>query len=163
MEINERKEKIKLLQMKSNRNNIIKEMKVKDIHLTLDSFLEPQYSRDLLGNLYTEIDNLGENKEGFKFEHSNVKAVKGLDLLYKKIPKQLQEKEVILFHLNYLDTGAIILRFKDIFRDINWIVNFSGYSNGAFDFVVFEPTFIFGICIERFEYWDTFTNWGLFN
>ncbi|WP_431808441.1 YxiF family protein [Lysinibacillus sphaericus] len=61
-----------------------------------------------------------------------------------------------MFHLNYRETGAIILRLEDIFRDINWIVNFSGYSNGAFDFVVVEPTFIYGICIERFEYWDTF-------
>ncbi|MEE6452630.1 hypothetical protein RAH41_18865 [Gottfriedia acidiceleris] len=156
-------EKFKLLQMKNNRNNIIKEMKTKDIHLTLNSFIEPQYSRELLSNLYNEIDKLGENKKEFKFDHSNSKAVKELDLLFKKIPKQLQEKEVILFHLNYLETGAIVLRLKDIFSDINWIVNFSGYSKGYFDFVVFESTFNLGICIERFEYWDTFTNWGLFN
>jgi hypothetical protein len=67
VEINERKEKIKLLQMKSNRNNIIKEMKVKNIHLTLDSFLEPQYSYDLLKGLYNRLDKLDENKEEFKF------------------------------------------------------------------------------------------------
>jgi hypothetical protein len=54
VEVNERKEKIKLLQMKSKRNNIIKEMKTKDIHLTLDSFLEPQYSYDLLGDLFNK-------------------------------------------------------------------------------------------------------------
>ncbi|MEH7403218.1 hypothetical protein V7148_19815 [Gottfriedia acidiceleris] len=162
MDINDRKEKIKLLQLKNNRNNLIKELKTKDIHLTLNSFLDPQYSRDLIINLYNEIDKLGKNKEEFKFEHSSVKAVNELDLLYSKIPKQLQEKEVILFHLNYFETGAIVLRFGDIFRDINWIVNFSGY-NDTFDFIVFELTFNFGVCIERFEYWDTFTNWGLFN
>jgi len=159
VEINERKEKINLLQMKSKRNTIIKEMKIKDIHLTLDSFLEPQHSYDL----FNKIDKPVENKEEFKFGHCKDKAAKELRLLYKKIPKQLQEKEVILFHLNYRETGAIILRLEDIFRDINWIVNFSGYSNGAFDFVVVEPTFNYGICIERFEYWDTFTIWGLFN
>jgi hypothetical protein len=163
VEVNERKEKIKLLQMKSKRNNIIKEMKTKDIHLTLDSFLEPQYSYDLLGDLFNKIDKLGENKEEIKFEHNTNKTVIQLWMLYKKIPKQLKEKEVILFHLNYLDTGAIILSLEDIFRDINWIVNFSGYSNGAFDFAVVESTFNYGICIERFEYWDTFTIWGLFN
>ncbi|UDK97884.1 hypothetical protein EYB33_16900 [Lysinibacillus sphaericus] len=163
MEINERKEKINLLQMKSKRNTIIKEMKIKDIHLTLDSFLEPQHSYDLLGDLFNKIDKPVEYKEEFKFGHCKDKAAKELGLLYKKIPKQLQEKEVILFHLNYRETGAIILRLEDIFRDINWIVNFSGYSNGAFDFVVVEPTFIYGICIERFKYWDTFTIWGLFN
>ncbi|WP_445159144.1 YxiF family protein [Lysinibacillus sphaericus] len=32
---------------------------------------------------------------------------------------------------------------------------------GRFSF--FEPTFNYGIYIERFEYWDTFTIWGLFN
>ncbi|MFF3025421.1 hypothetical protein ACFVRR_22720 [Gottfriedia sp. NPDC057948] len=115
MDINNRKEKIKLLQLKNNRNNIIKKMKTKGIDLTLNSFLEPQYSRDLLINLYKEIDKLGENKEEFKFDHSNPEAVKELDLLYKKIPKHLLEKEVILFHLNYRETGAIILRLKDIF------------------------------------------------
>ncbi|WP_177177411.1 hypothetical protein, partial [Bacillus sp. MUM 116] len=152
----------KLLQMKSKRNNIIKDMKTKEIHLNLDSFIEPQYSYDLLRKLFNKIDNLGENKEESKFEHSTYKAVNQLRMLCKKIPKQLQENEVILFHLNYLDTGAIILSLEDIFRDINWIVNFSGYSNGEFDFVVVEPTFNFGVCIEGFEYWDTFTIWGLF-
>lgn len=62
MDVNERKEKIKLLQMKSKRNNIIKEMKTKDIHLTLDSFIEPQYSSELLGDLFNKIDKLGENR-----------------------------------------------------------------------------------------------------
>jgi hypothetical protein len=53
-----------------------------------------------------------------------------------------------LYHLNYRDTGAIILKFEDVFRDLDWIVNFSGYSTGAFDFVVVEPTFDYGIYIE---------------
>lgn len=163
VDVNERKEKIKLLQMKSKRNNIIKEMKTKDIDLTLDSFIEPQYSYDLLGDLYNNIDKLGQNKEEFKFEHSTYKTVNQFGILYKKIPKKLLEKKVIFFHLNYLDTGAIILSLEDIFRDINWIVNFSGYSNGAFDFFVVEPKFNYGICIEGYEYWDTFTIWGLFN
>jgi hypothetical protein len=163
VDANERKEKIKFLQMKSKRNKIIKEMKTKDIHLTLDSFIEPQNSYDLLGDLFNKIDTLGENKKEFKFEHNTNKAVNQLWILDKKIPKQLKEKEVILFHQDYLDIGAIILGLEDIFRDINWIVNFSGYSIGAFDFVVVEPTFNYGICIEGFEYWDTFTIWGLFN
>ncbi|PEL06698.1 hypothetical protein [Bacillus sp. AFS017336] len=160
MDLDDRKEKIKLLQMKNKRNNKIKELISKDIHLTFSSFVDPEYSRKLLINFYNEIDKLGENKEEFKFDHSYSKAVKELDLLYKKIPTHLLEMEVILFHLNYRETGAISLRLKDIFSDINWIVNFSGYSKGDFDFVVFESTFKLGICIERFEYWDIFTSWG---
>ncbi|QKE72091.1 hypothetical protein HPK19_04450 [Arthrobacter citreus] len=81
-------------------------------------------------------------------------------MLYKKIPTHLLEMEVILFHFNYGETGAISLRLKDIFSDIKWIVNFSGYYKGDFDFVVVESTFKLGICIERFEYWDIFTSWG---
>ncbi|QKE72090.1 hypothetical protein HPK19_04445 [Arthrobacter citreus] len=62
MDLDERKEKIKLLQMKNNRNNIIKEYISKDIHLTFSSFVDPQYSRKLLINFYNEIEMLGENK-----------------------------------------------------------------------------------------------------
>ncbi|CAM5425594.1 hypothetical protein LSPH24S_05910 [Lysinibacillus sphaericus] len=81
MEINERKEKINLLQMKSKRNTIINEIEIKDIHLTLDSFLEPQHSYDLLGDLFNKIDKPVEYKEEFKFGHCKDKAAKELGIL----------------------------------------------------------------------------------
>ncbi|PEJ59932.1 hypothetical protein CN692_03900 [Bacillus sp. AFS002410] len=70
MDLDDRKEKIKLLQMKNKRNNIIKQLISKDIHLTFSSFVDPEYSRKLLINFYNEIDKLGENKEELKFDHS---------------------------------------------------------------------------------------------
>ncbi len=105
MEINERKEKINLLQMKSKRNTIIKEMKIKDIHLTLDSFLEPQHSYDLLGDLFNKIDKPVDYKEEFKFGHCKDKAAKELGLLYKKIPKHKGIPIFKPFNTNSINKG----------------------------------------------------------
>jgi hypothetical protein len=121
VDINERKlrqEKIRLLQIKSKRNQIINEMKSKNIDITLDSFLEIDYSQELISNLFNnKIYNLSEEeKEEFKFEHSKDKAVSFLSKLKSRIPNEIQDKKIIIFHLNYLDTGAIILRLEDILR-----------------------------------------------
>ncbi len=161
MEVNDRKERIRSLQIKNGRENIIKKMKTKNISLSLDSFLGIQSSKNLLESLFVKIDKLKEDKFEIKFEHSHEAAIKQISILESRMP--LKDKNVILFHQNYLETGAIILDIENIFKEINWMISFSGYLKEDFDFIIVEPKLEYGICIEILEYQDTFTVWGLFN
>ncbi|GGB72791.1 YxiF family protein [Fictibacillus barbaricus] len=163
MEVNDRKKRIRSLQIKKRREKIIKEMKAKNISLSLDSFLDIQYSMNLLNELFDKIDKLKEDKHEIKFKHSNEVAIKHLSDLKLKMPFKFQYKKVILFHQNHLETGAIIINIEDVFKEINWMVSFSGYTKETFDFIIVEPKLEYGICIEIREYQDILTNWGLFN
>jgi hypothetical protein len=161
VEVNDRKERIRSLQIKNGRKNIIKKMKTKNISLSLDSFLGIQSSKNLLESLFVKIDKLKEDKLEIKFEHSHEAAIKQISILKSRMP--LKDKNVILFHQNYLETGAIILDIENVFKEINWMISFSGYLKEDFDFIIVEPKLEYGICIEILEYQDTFTVWGLFN
>ena len=113
--------------------------------------------------LFIKIDKLKEDKLEIKFKHSNEVAIKHLSDLKSKLQFKFQYKNVILFHQNHLETGAFIINIEDVFKEINWMVSFSGYSKEAFDFIIVEPKLEYGICIEIWEYQDKLTIWGLFN
>ncbi|MBH0174220.1 hypothetical protein IHV09_11650 [Fictibacillus sp. 23RED33] len=161
MEVNDRKERVRSLQIKNRRENIIKKMETKSISLSLDSFLDIQSSKFLLESLFVKINKLKEDKLEIKFEHSHETAIKHISDFKSRMP--FKDKNVILFHQTYLETGAIIVDIGNVFKEINWMISFSGYSQEEFDFIIVEPKLEYGICIEILEYQDTFTIWGLFN
>lgn len=163
MDLNVRKQRIKELQLKNRRENIIKEMNANNIEITLDSFLDVQFGVGFLKELFIKIDKQIVDKLEINFEHSKDVAIQFLSELKLKMPFNVLNKKVILFHKNHLDTGPIILDLEDVFADIDWIVDFSGYTIGAFDFIVVEPDLSYGVCIERWEYKDTYVLWGLLN
>jgi hypothetical protein len=158
-----RREKIRLLQMKNRRKQMINKMEDKCINLTLASFLDIDYSIELIEQLFIKIDRDIMDKEEFKFEHSAETVIKRISKIKPRLSPELLEIKVILFNQNFRETGAITLKIVDAFKDINWIVDLTGYSTGRMDFIIIEPNLSFGICVERWEYQDTFINWGLSN
>ncbi|MFD2806079.1 hypothetical protein ACFSYB_14655 [Litchfieldia salsa] len=113
--------------------------------------------------LFIRIDRAIDYKNEFKFEHSPeiVKEQLSKYIIPLLSPTKL-DSEVLLFHLNYRETGAINITLKDALKNVDWLVDFTGYPIGRMDFVLIEPNYSFGICVERWEYQDTFISWGLF-
>jgi hypothetical protein len=71
------------------------------------------------------------------------------------------DKDVVLFHQLDRETGAIILKLEYIFKDLEYILHFVGYSKDYRDLIIVSPDLKFGICSERFEYDNKLTIWGI--
>ncbi|MGD6849145.1 hypothetical protein [Rossellomorea aquimaris] len=157
-----RKEKIKLLKIKSKKKSIINDFAQKNIDLSLESFWEVDYSINLMEKLFIKIDREINDKEEFTFQHNKAVVIEQLTKIKSMLFPVLMESEVLLYHLHYRETGVVCITLKDALQYVEWIVDFTGYPKGHLDFVIIEPNLSFGICVERWGYRDTFISWGLF-
>ncbi|MBM7662799.1 hypothetical protein JOC85_003610 [Bacillus mesophilus] len=157
-----RKEKIRLLKIKNKRKSIIDDFDKKNINLTFESFCDVDYSINLMEKLFIKIDRDIDEKDEFMFQHNKDLVIEQLSKIKSMLCPTIMESEVLLYHLNYRETGVVSITLKDALQNVEWIVDFTGYPIGRMDFIIIEPNFSFGICVERWEYQDTFINWGLF-
>ena len=52
-----------------------------------------------------------------------------------------------------------MIKVSDFFNNISKIFEFTSFSDGRRDLLFVDKNFRFGICIERYEYYNCISNW----
>jgi hypothetical protein len=143
-----------MLKYNMNRRWIVEELG-RYLTLQIDSFLSIEDTFNLQTELFKKIDSLNNFKELQKDASANLIEVYSLkdffvDFLYHK---------AVLFYHKACDYGAIEIFIADFFRNIAQLAYFTKFRDGYGDLILVDQKLIFGLCLERNEYFNKLTFW----
>lgn len=151
-----RSNKIKELKMKSKRKVICKNMANIINDLELESFISVEDTIIISKKVYEKIDTLINQEEIEKDIESNLIKVASL----KEKFKTFLNENAILFHYEDRDCGAIKIKVDDFFKYLEYIAEFSKFKGGYRDLILIDENLKYGICIERYEYFNKLVVWN---
>ncbi len=137
-----------------NRLPILKDFGIK--------FIEKDKSSLLLNEIYKKIDFNSQDNKNVLLIEKNEK----INLYYNevmefrnKIFKIQNNIECVLFiefkeFYPVIINGNMVLQYIDIFFDI------TGFKEGNADFIFVSKDLSYGICIEKYEYYNKLVKWG---
>ncbi|PMB03043.1 hypothetical protein CEN49_24280 [Fischerella thermalis CCMEE 5273] len=79
----------------------------------------------------------------------------------KKKHSYLSTKKGILFHYKLIDLGALIITCNNFLDNIDELLAYTKFKSEQSDFILIGVNLEYGICIERYEYYNEFVCWGL--
>ena len=118
-------------------------------------YIEIEETKLISEKLYRKVDEIKAYEDLNKDEYSNLKRV----LAYKEKFKMIFNESAILFHYEDDETGAIRIKVKDFFENLYDISSFTGFSKGCGDLVLINEDLKYGVCIERYEYFNKLVVW----
>lgn len=151
-----RSNKIKELKMKSKRKGICEKLAniIKD--LDLEGFISVEDTIVISKKVYKKIDTLTNQEEIDKDIESNLIKVASL----KEKFKMLLNENAILLHYEDRECGAIKIKLDDFFEHLDDIAEFSKFKGGYRDLILVDENLKYGICIERYEYFNKLAAWN---
>ncbi|QCT01635.1 group-specific protein [Paenibacillus algicola] len=156
MTIEDRKEKIKELQIKNRRKKLENDIKSKINEITIEGFMGIEDTIKISRNIYKKID-LISNKTPIP---KQLKYSKQYLLSLENQFKALNDKTMLLFHQQDRETGLLKIPLHDFFIDIDTLLDVVGFAKDYRDLLFVDEGLSLGICIERFEYENSFIVWG---
>lgn len=151
-----RSNKIKELKMKSKRKSICKKLANIINDLEVESFISVEDTIVISKKVYEKIDAFINQEEIEKDVESNLIKVASLKEKYKMV---FNEK-AILFHYEDRECGAIKIKVEDFFEHLADIAEFTKFKGGYRDLILVDEDLKYGICIERYEYFNKFVIWN---
>ncbi len=152
-----RKEKLARLlaenKLKRERNEMIRKYKDKlNYQLTIDNFLEPNYSSTIAASVYRKTSTLQSQR--FADYQNALKTLKNI----KERSSALKERTVVFYYLRlvFSKVGGIVLPLQDV-----WDILENANDKLQLDIIIVEINFSFGICLEVEEHDYFLTSWGL--
>ena len=144
------------LKIKSKRNIICK--KFTDIISTLDvdSFISIEDTMTISKRVYKKFDTLKNQEEITKDIDLNMKKVAILEVKFRS----LFDKCGILLHYEDRESGAIKIKVEDFFKYLDYIVEFSRFKDGYRDLIFVDEDLMYGICVEKYEYFNKLIVWN---
>lgn len=152
-----RSERLLELMIENKRNQLIKKIIEESKGVVVKSFVSILETEEINKKVYEKIDALSN----YKTIDKKVQTIINILLSKKQHFTSFFDKDVVLFHQLDRETGAIILKLEYIFKDLEYILHFVGYSKDYRDLIIVSPDLKFGICSERFEYDNKLTIWGI--
>ncbi|WP_434799143.1 YxiF family protein [Terrisporobacter vanillatitrophus] len=150
-----RRERIKELKIKSKRNSICKTWNSVINCLGADSFISIEDTIRISEEVYNKIDTL-PNQEKINIDvEPNLNKVANLE----KIFKIFFYENAILLHHEDRECGAIRIKVEDFFKYLGDIAEFSKFKEGYSDLVLVDENLKYGICVERYEYFNKLFVW----
>ncbi|WP_433958673.1 YxiF family protein [Cytobacillus horneckiae] len=151
--------KMELLKRKSRRKNLIKELNF--MNLIEEPFLEFE-DNDLFCKKVFSLLNTMKNKLQLQGDNYKENIQKSIQLLNDIIDNtELTPKKGRLLFFSENEIEAVLINVKDVFSNLDKVLELTKFSVGYGDFLLVAEDFNFGLCIERTEYSYEFTVWGL--
>lgn len=150
-----RSDKIKELKMKSKRKGICKKLDNIINDLEIEPFIPVEDTIVISKKVYEKIDTLTNQEEIDKNIEANLIKVASLKEKYK----MFFYENAILFHYEHRECGAIKIKIKDFFEHLDDIAEFTKFKGGYRDLILVDEDLKYGICIERYEYFNKLAIW----
>ena len=151
-----RSNKIKELKLKAKRKFICKKLDNIISDLGIESFVSVEDTRIISKKVYEKIDTLKNQQEINKNIEDNLIKVTCLKEKYKMLLNQ----KAVLFHFEDGECGAIKIKIKDFFESLDTIAEFTKFKEGYRDLIFVDEDLKYGICIERYEYFNKLVVWN---
>lgn len=151
-----RSNKIKELKMKSKRKSICKKLANIINDLEVESFISVEDTIVISKKVYEKIYTLTNQEEIEKGIETNLIKVASLKEKYKMVFNE----NAILIHYEDRECGAIKIKVEDFFRCLDDIAEFSKFREGYRDLILVDEDLKYGICIERYEYFNKLAVWN---
>lgn len=151
-----RSNKIKEFKMQSKRKGICKKLANIINDLEVVSFISVEDTIVISKKVYEKIDTLINQEEMDKDIESNLIRVASLKEKYK----MLFNENAVLFHYEDRECGAIKIKVEDFFEHLAEIAEFTKFKGGYRDLVIVDEDLKYGICIERYEYFNKLVIWN---
>lgn len=119
-------------------------------------FLSIEETNELSNKIYIKIDKTLFQKEIIKDIDFNIKTL----LLIKRQFINIWNQEGILFHFYDRESGAIKISFNNLFNNLEFFIKFIKFDIGYRDFLFVDKELKFGVCIEKFEYFNKLIIWN---
>ena len=152
----DRNNRIRELRMKLNRRIMCKELGDIIDKLEDKSFISVEDTIEISKKVYEKIDITIEQQEIQKDINDNLIKVTVLKDKYSTILNEYG----ILFHKEDRECGAIKVKVEDFFKNIGYIVKFTGFEDGYRDLIFVGQDLEYGICIEEYEYYNKLISWN---
>lgn len=153
----DRSERILELRIKNERKNVVKKLSPVFPNLSLDVFLGIEETREIKKLIYRYMDEKSSEQEeilkGIEVSVYKIFSVKPLFYNYL-------DQTAYLFYDGDRETGGIRIRLNDVYQNIEFIMNFTSFSQDFSDLLIVDAQFNFGLCIERQEYNNIFVYWA---
>lgn len=151
-----RSNKIKELKLKSKRKSICKKLDNIINDLDIESFISVEDTIVISKKVYEKIDKVTNQEEIEKDIETNLIKVASLKEKYE----MFFDENAILFHYDDRECGAIKIKTKDFFEHLEDIAEFTKFKGGYRDLILVDEDLKYGICIERYEYFNKLTIWN---
>jgi hypothetical protein len=122
------------------------------------NFLSTGATKIISKKVYKIIDDSSYKKRLSKDYNESLSE---LIEIKKKKYSYLSTKKGILFHYKLIDLGALIIKCNDLLDNIDEFLTLTKFKSEKSDFILVGVNLEFGICIERYEYYNEFVCWGL--
>ena len=152
----DRNNKIKELKMKSKRKVICQKLANITNSLNVESFISVEDTIVISNKVYEKIDTLRNQEEIDKNIESNLNELAKL----KEEFRMFFNENALLFHYEDRECGAIRIKVEDFFRCLDDIAEFSKFREGYRDLIFVDENLKYGICIERYEYFNKLAVWN---
>ena len=154
--MNDRKKRIRELQLKSNRKNFKKNFESTTYNLFLEDFLNIDETKKLQDEVFRKVDS-SQNEKIPKGPENSRRAL----LPFQNILQEKEEDTVVVFHELDSKIGAICVNLKGVYSNLDSLLKIIGHASDNQDFILIGTKLEFGIVIERTEYENIFSYWGL--
>ena len=157
MSMHNRENRLKELQIKNKRTQIIKELS-EYVVLSEDSFVNVAESKLLC---LKAIQKAEETSSYLEFDKdANFIMQKILEI--KQMASGMFGKEIVLFQHDYVNTGALTIDLRDFWQNINVILDLSKVVEGRGQFIAVGKELEYALCILRLEYNYRLVTWGMY-
>lgn len=150
---------MELLKRKSRRKNLVKELNF--VNLPSEPFLDAEENDLFCKKVFSLLDTK-ENKiklQGNDYQENIRKSIQLLKEMIENLDVTTQEGRLLFFREDEIE--AVLINVKEVFNELDQILELTKFSTGYGDFILVAEDFEFGLCVERTEYFYEVTEWGL--
>lgn len=144
--------------------NVLKNMLFKRLPILKNlgiKFMEPSGNKLLLNNIYEKIDFNSQDDKKVLLLEKNEK----LDMYYNEIMKfkqeifQIQDSVECIIFIEFKELYPIVIDGNIVFEYLDVFFEISGFKEGNSDFIFTSKDLSYGICIEKYEYFNKLIKW----
>ncbi|MEG0051355.1 MAG: hypothetical protein RR712_04180 [Terrisporobacter sp.] len=150
-----RRERIKELKIKSKINCICKTWNQVINCIEVDSFISIEDTIRISEEVYNKIDKLPNQEKINTDVELNLDKVANLEEVFKIF----FDENAIVLHYEDRECGAIKIKVEDFFKYLDSIAEFCKFKEGYSDLVLVDENLKYGICVERYEYFNKLFVW----
>lgn len=147
---NDRKERIRNLQIKNSRKLLYKKLNTVLDDIKLDDFISLNDTKKLQEKVFSIMAEMDAKNEFL---------IAPLDVSYEKILKDIKQyfeqkagDKIVFFHHDALDIGAIELNIRTVLNNISYIVSESEMGVRGCRILLVSKDVKYGLCLWRGEY-----------
>jgi len=150
-----RRDRIEELKIKSKRRNICSELTGIIDNIEINSFISIKDTIEISKRIYEKMDALSSQEKINKDIKTNLAVIAELKSEYAIYSNEC----AVLFHSEDRECGAIKVKVEDFFNHLVDIFELTSFAKGHRDLIFVHENLKFGICIERYEYFNKLVVW----